>query len=672
GTNFSLFSANATGVELLLFDRYDQPQPSRVIRLDPQRNKTYYYWHVWVSGVGDGQLYGYRVYGPYEPERGMRFNPYKVLLDPYTRAVAYGDNWCRGEAYGFNDNTASALKAVVVDCGPYDWEGDEPLRRPMDETVIYELHVRGFTAHPSAGVEHPGTYDGLVAKIPYLQSLGITAVELLPVHQFDEQEVRRLNPLTGQPLKNYWGYAPVAYFAPHLGYTAGKEARRAVDEFRDMVKALHRAGIEVIIDVVFNHTAEGDHTGPTIFFRGLENVVYYMLRPDRRYYHDFTGTGNTVNCNHSIVRRLIQDCLRYWVQEMHVDGFRFDLASVLSRNETGEPIKDSPILWSIESDPVLAGTKLIAEAWDAAGLYQLGGFTGDRWAEWNGRFRDDLRRFVRGDKGTVRDLAWRMTGSFDIFRDKPSYASHRSINYVTSHDGFTLRDLVSYNQKHNEANGEDNQDGTDENLSWNCGVEGPTDDPQIEALRLRQMKNLIALLLTARGTPMLLGGDEMGRSQNGNNNAYCQDNEISWFNWENLRAYAGLHRFVQKMIALRKRYRVLTKSRTLGYNPPECSLHDDVTFHGVRLHQPDWSHCSHSLAIEFHSEPGEPNLFLIANAYGEALEFDLPREVTWRRLVDTSLESPDDICSEEEAPALSEPRYRAGPRSVVLLLEELK
>jgi len=669
GVNFSLFSANASAVELLLFERYDQAQPSWVIHLDPKKNKTYYYWHVFVRGIGDGQIYAYRVHGPYRPEEGLRFNGNKVLLDPYARAVAYGENWSRAEACGFGDNTASALKSVVVDLRGYDWQGDRPLQRPMNETIIYEMHVRGLTAHPSSGVSCPGTYAGVIEKIPYLHSLGITAVELLPVHQFDEQEVSRRNPLTGELLKNYWGYAPLAYFAPHLGYTCSRDARRAVDEFRDMVKALHRAGIEVILDVVFNHTGEFNETGPTICFRGIENVAYYILKPDRRFYEDFSGCGNTVNCNHSIVRRLIRECLRYWVLEFHVDGFRFDLASVLSRDEQGEPLKNSPILWEIESDPVLAGTKLIAEAWDAAGLYQVGSFTGDRWAEWNGRFRDDLRRFVRGDLGTVRDLAWRMTGSFDVFRHKPSYSSHRSINYVTCHDGFTLADLVSYNTKHNEANGEDNRDGINDNFSWNCGVEGPTDDPEVLRLRRRQMKNLIALLMMARGTPMLLGGDEMGRTQRGNNNAYCQDNEISWFDWRLLRDNADIYRFIRGLIALRREHPTLTADYRLGNRHYEEMLEEGVTFHGVKLHQPDWSYFSHSLAMHFQGLAGDVGFYLIANAYWKALEFELPTGVRWKRFVDTYLEPPEDLVPEDQAPFVVGSTYKVGPRSVVILVE---
>jgi len=674
GVNFSVFSAHATSVQLLLFDRYDQPLPTHAISLNPQRNKTFYYWHAFVRGVGDGQVYGYRVDGPYQPEEGLRFTPSKVLLDPYARAVAYGDNYSRAEAVGFGDNTASALKSVVVDLSDYDWEGDEPLQRPMSETVIYETHVRSLTADPSSGVEHPGAFSGLIEKIPYLYSLGITAVELLPVQQFDEQEFLHVNPLTGQRLSNYWGYAPLGYFAPHLRYATpgsdgSRDARRAVDEFRDMVKALHRAGIEVILDVVYNHTGEGDELGPTICFRGLENVAYYMLKPDRRYYLNYSGCGNTVNGNHSVVRRLIRESLRYWVQEFHVDGFRFDLASVLSRNERGEPVADAPILWEIESDPVLAGTKLIAEAWDAAGLYQQGSFTGDRWAEWNGHFRDDLRRFVRGDRDTVRHLAWCMTGSFDVFRHKPSYVSHRSINYLTCHDGLTLHDLVSYNRKHNQGNGQNNSDGTDLNYSWNCGVEGPSENPTVLALRQRQMCNLIALLMTARGTPMLLGGDEMARSQGGNNNAYCQDNAVSWYDWGLSEKNAGIVRFVRGMIAFRRRHRTLTADHTLDGRSYEVALTDGVTFHGVKQVQPDWGYSSHSLAVHFHGVSADVGVYIIANAFWEPLTFELPPNIAWRRVVDTALPSPNDLVEEEDAEVLLEPRYTAAPRSVVILVE---
>jgi glycogen operon protein len=522
GANFSLFSRSATHVELLLFERVDDTRPSRTFDLDPAAHRTYHYWHAFVPGVRAGQLYGYRAHGPFEPARGMRFDPAKVLLDPYGRGVVVPPGYNRTAAIATGDNAAVAMKSVVADPGAYDWEGDAPLRRPSTQTIIYEMHVRGFTRHPSSGVTaaRRGTYAGLIEKIPYLQDLGITAVELLPVFHFDAQDA---------PLGrvNYWGYAPVSFFAPHPFYSSRRDALGPLDEFRDLVKALHRAGIEVILDVVYNHTAEGDEQGPTLCFRGVENGAYYILEADRSRYANFTGTGNTLNANHPIVRRLILDSLRYWVGEMHVDGFRFDLASILARDAQGQVLPNPPVLWDIESDPLLAGTKLIAEAWDAAGLYQVGSFVGDSWKEWNGRFRDDARDFFRGVEGSLRRFADRMIGSPEIFGHEER-EPEQSVNFVTCHDGFTLNDLVSYNGKHNEANGEDNRDGANDNRSWNCGVEGPSDDPAIETLRNRQVKNLLTVTLLSLGVPMILMGDEVRRSQGGNNNAYCQDNETSW------------------------------------------------------------------------------------------------------------------------------------------------
>ncbi|HLF00605.1 MAG TPA: isoamylase, partial [Anaerolineales bacterium] len=492
GVNFSIFSKNCAALELLLFDHHSDAKPARIIALDPKHNKTFYYWHVFIPGLRAGQLYGYRVHGRYAPEQWLRFDGSKVLIDPYARAVMYGDNYSRAAAkrHGM-DNCAQAMKSVVVDPRAHPWEGDEPIQRPIAETVIYEMHVGGFTRHPSSGVEPAkrGTYLGLVEKIPYLKSLGVTTVELLPVQQFDEQDVP-------EGLTNYWGYSPAAFFAPHRGYAVNKNDPLApVNEFHEMVKALHRAGIELILDVVFNHTAEADEAGPTLSWRAFEDQAYYILEADGRY-ANFTGCGNTINGYHSIVRRMIVDCLRYWVQVMHVDGFRFDLASVLARDEFGQPIGSPPLLWEIESDPVLAGTKIIAEAWDAAGLYQVGSFIGDRWSEWNGRYRDDVRRFVKGEEGVVKPLAHRLMGSPDLFTASDR-DPNRSINFVTCHDGFTLNDLVSYSEKHNEANRQNNADGNSYNLSWNCGAEGMTGDAAVLALRARQMKNLMAILFVS-------------------------------------------------------------------------------------------------------------------------------------------------------------------------------
>src|SRR6266566_1246253 len=496
--SISASSLAALPVDLLLFDRADDQQPSRSIPIDSASNRTYHYWHTFVPGVKPGQLYGYRVHGPHDPANGSRFDPAKVLLDPYGRGVAVPAPYSRDAARFEGDNTSAAMKSVVVDSADYDWEGDAPLRRPSSRTIIYEMHVRGFTRHPSSGLSPKtrGTFAGLIEKIPYLQELGITAVELLPVFQFDAQDAP-----PGRV--NYWGYSPVSFFAPHQGYSSRQDPLGPVDEFRDMVKALHRAGLEVILDVVFNHTAEGDHGGPTLSLRGFDNATYYILGADRSRYANYSGTGNTLNANHPIVRRMIVDSLRYWVEVMHVDGFRFDLASILERDASGNLMPNPPVLWDIESDPALAGTKLIAEAWDAAGLYQVGAFVGDSWREWNGRFRDDVRSFLRGEEGLAERFADRLIGSPSLYGHKER-EPEESVNFVTCHDGFTLNDLVSYDRKHNEANGENNRDGADDNRSWNCGMEGPTGDPAVEKLRTRQVKNFLTVTMLSLGVPMIV------------------------------------------------------------------------------------------------------------------------------------------------------------------------
>jgi glycogen operon protein len=667
GVSFSVFSEDADGLDLLLFDGVGQPEPSRIVELHPARHRTGHYWHVFVTGIGAGQHYGWRARGPAAPARGLRFDPDKVLLDPYGRCVAVPEGYDRQAAAVPGANAATAMLSLVTDPGAYDWEGDLPLRRPYSQTVIYEMHVGGFTRHPSSGVapERRGTYAGLIEKIPYLADLGVTAVELLPVFQFD--------PFDAPPGRvNDWGYAPVSFFAPHRGYSARRDPLGPLDEFRDLVKALHRAGIEVILDVVFNHTAEGDERGPTFCFRGLQNDAYYILERDRARYANYTGTGNTFNGNHPMVRRLILDSLRYWVTEMHVDGFRFDLASILSRDESGHPLPNPPVLLDIETDPVLAGIKLIAEAWDAAGLYQVGSFVGDFWMEWNGRFRDDLRGFVKGDRGTVSPLASRLLGSPDLYGHEER-EPEQSINFVTCHDGFTVNDLVSYDTKHNEANGEDNRDGANDNRSWNCGVEGPTDDPEVERLRARQVRNLLTLTLVALGTPMILMGDEVRRTQLGNNNAYCQDGPLTWFDWTLVERHRDLHRFVRELIRLRARRELSAGEHGLTLN--QILSRGQVEWHGVRLNRPDWGEDSHTLACTLRSLSGRLLLHLIANAWWQPLDFELPRppgagESGWRRLVDTALEAPGDIVDPGEAPRVPEPTYRAQARSVVLLLAE--
>jgi glycogen operon protein len=668
GVNFSVFSKSATRIELLLFDQVGARAPARVIPLDPNRHRTYHYWHVFVPGLRAGQIYGYRAHGPFAPERGLRFDGEKVLLDPYGLAVAVPDGYDRQAARRPGDNAATAMKSVVAAAEDgYDWEGDEPLRRSFTETVIYELHVRGFTRHASSGVapERRGTYAGLIEKIPYLQDLGVTAVELLPVFQFDPQDAP-------EGRVNYWGYQPVSFFAPHHAYSSRADPLGARDEFRDMVKALHRAGLEVILDVVYNHTTEGGQQGPTVCYRGLANDFYYILEEDKALYANYTGCGNTLNANQPIVRRLIQDSLRYWVTQMHVDGFRFDLASILSRDEQGQPLPNPPVLWDIESDPLLAGTKLIAEAWDAAGLYQVGSFVGDAWQEWNGRFRDDVRRFLKGDEGTVPAVAARLLGSPDIYGHKEREAEH-SVNFVTCHDGFTLNDLVSYDQKHNEANGEDNRDGSDDNQSWNCGAEGPSDDPAIEALRNRQVKNFLALELLAAGTPMLLMGDEVRRTQQGNNNAYCQDSELGWLDWSLRERHADIHRFVKTLNAFRRRRDLVAEEGGQSLN--QLLERARIEWHGAALGRPDWSPHSHTLAFTLRSLRARFLFHGMLNAYWEPLAFARPEsaagEEPWRCCIDTALPPPDDIHAWETAPPVAPGAYLVQPRSVVLLARRL-
>jgi len=666
GVNFSVFARRAELIELLLFDDVDAAKPAQVIPLDPAQHRTYHYWHTFVPDLAPGQLYGYRAHGPFAPREGLWFDRDKVLLDPYGLAVAVPGGYSRVAASRPGDNAASAMKSVVANPAGYDWEGDAVIRRPFAETIIYELHVAGFTRHPSSGVAPGtrGTYAGMIEKIPYLQDLGVTAVELLPVFQFD--------PYHAPNGVNYWGYQPISFFAPHHAYSSRKDPLAVVDEFRDMVKAFHRARIEVILDVVFNHTAEGGADGPTLCYRGLANGVYYILEKDRERYADYTGCGNTLNANQSIVRRLILDSLRYWVTEMHIDGFRFDLASILSRDENGTPLPSPPILWDIESDPLLSGTKLIAEAWDAAGLYQVGSFVGDAWQEWNGRFRDDVRGFLKGDAGSVPRLARRLLGSPDVYGHKEREAEH-SVNFVTCHDGFTLNDLVSYDHKHNEMNGENNRDGADDNRSWNCGVEGPTDAAAIEAIRNRQVKNFFALELLSAGTPMLLMGDEARRTQHGNNNAYCHDNEITWFDWRLVARHADVHRFVRLLIAYRRRRDLAAVTGRVSLN--QLLEQARIQWSGVDLERPDWSDHSHSLAITLESTRGHFLLHGIFNAYWEPLAFEVPpptADQQWRRCIDTALASPDDISPIEEAATVSGTRYLAQPRSVVLLALGLK
>ncbi|MGL4649446.1 MAG: glycogen debranching protein GlgX [Caldilineaceae bacterium] len=661
GVNFSFFSQNATYAELLLFRQPNDPAPARILRFDPVLNRTFYYWHMFVPGIGHGQAYALRVFGPMEPEAGHRFDGSKVLVDPYARAV-YTGLWQRSNASKPGDNVATSMRSLVVDPSHYDWEDDAPPHRPGDRAIIYEMHVGGFTRDPSSGLPETtrGTYRGVIEKIPYLQALGITHVELMPVAQFDLQDAP-------DGVTNYWGYSPVCFMAPHSEYATGRDPLRAVDEFRDMVKALHRAGIGVLLDVVFNHTAEAGNDGPTLGLRGLENVAYYIPGDTPDSYANFSGCGNSINANHSIVRRLVMDSLRYWVTEMHVDGFRFDLASALSRGEFGEPLASPPLLWEIESDPVLAGTPIIAEAWDAGGLYQVGSFIGDRFAEWNGRFRDEVRSFVKGDPGHALNLSMRLAGSPDLY-PRADRNVRRTLNFITAHDGFTLNDLVSYSNKHNEANGEQSRDGHGDNRSWNCGAEGPTSNPAIERLRERQIRNFLTLLFCAQGTPMLLMGDEVRRTQRGNTNAYGQDNPISWFNWHDVERHAGVLRFVRELIRLHAELSLfhLTSYMHVGHHKGEPWAIFQGTDVGKFEFEPEARWLSWTLG---HPTAGD-QVHAMANAFWEPLEFELPalkRGQQWRQLIDTSLHSPHDIMRSEQAPPVTDQNMVLPPRTIVLL-----
>jgi isoamylase len=664
GVNFALFSQNATSVELLLFDGHDDPEPSQVIRLDPRDNRTFHFWHIYVRGLRPGGFYGYRVDGPRDGNAGHRFDPAKLLVDPYSTGVSRS-LWRRGEACVPGDNVSTSMRSVIIDLHDYDWEGDRAPRHAMQDLVIYELHMGGFTRSPTSGVKAPGTFHGLIEKIPYLQRLGVNAVELLPIMEFDDSDARDVD---GTRLSNYWGYSTINFFSPHSSYSVSPDAQ--ICEFRDMVKALHAAGIEVILDVVYNHTDEGNHEGPTFSFRGIDNSVYYHLNPsDRRYYYDYTGCGNTFDCNHPIGEKLIIDSLRYWVREMHVDGFRFDEASVLTRGIDGSPSEFPPVVWQIELDDELADAKVAAEAWDAAGLYQIGHFPGRRWAEWNGEYRDTMRRFVKGDPGLLRSVADRLLGSPDVYAWKGDQPVN-SVNFITVHDGFTMNDLVSYNHKHNSANGEGNRDGNDSNDSWNSGVEGETDDAEIEALRDRRVKNFAAILLLSEGVPLFVMGDEVRRTQLGNNNAYCQDNEISWFDWGLIDRNEEMLRFWQQMIAFRKTHASLRRSRYLTGEVNERGVRD-VTWHGCTVRQPGWDdRDGRALAFTLGGFGSETDIHVMMNMYWEGLDFEVPviPERGWAVAVDTALPSPRDIPQPGTETLLDDQRYTVTGRSVVVLV----
>ena len=651
GILFSIFSRHATRVWLAVFDSIESKTPAWEYAFDARRHRIGDIWSIYVHGLHEGAYFMYRMDGPHEPEKGHRYNPDIYLLDPYAKAFA-GD---------IHDGT---MKCVAIQ-DKMDWNGDVRPRIPIQDLVIYEAHVRGFTRSNTSEVSHPGTYRGLIDKIPYLKDLGVNAVELLPIQEFGETFIGRRNHLTGEELTNYWGYSNIGFFAPAARYAIKATCLEHLDEFRDMVEALHAAGIEIILDVVFNHTSEGNEQGLTLSFRGIDNAVYYLL--DDGAYLNYSGCGNTMNCNHPLVRDFILDCLRYWVAVMHIDGFRFDLASILGRDEDGNILEDAPLLTRIAEDPVLQDTKLIAEAWDAGGAYQVGSFGGVRWAEWNGKYRDDVRRFWRGDPHMKSVFATRVTGSADLYQHSDRSPEH-TVNFITCHDGFTLHDLVTYARKHNEANGENNRDGLDDNFSWNCGVEGESDDAEVNRMRVRCRKSLAATLFISLGVPMMLGGDEMGRTQRGNNNAYCQDNEISWFDWSLLRENREIHRFYTKLIAFRFENPALRRCVYFrgqeGHGQPELA---DLTWFDHDGNAADWGQPQNLLAARIHpGENGGTGIYIAFNGTTEPENFSLPPG-PWRLRIDTGASAPGDYFDREEAPAVTGGALRVAAKSLVVL-----
>src|SRR6266568_5254554 len=657
GVNFAVFSASATSVDLCLFDSLDAQREN--IRV-PVTEQTDQVWHIFLPDVKPGQLYGYRVSGPYEPEHGLRFNSSKLLIDPYAKAIAGEIIWAdemfayvvgseeEDLACDFRDDAWGMPKSVVID-NAFDWADDKRLATPLPSSIIYELHVKGFTKlWPDVPEELRGTYAGVgsAAAIKYFKELGVTAVELLPVHAHIDDKA-----LGDRGLTNYWGYNTIGFFAPHAQYSSSGQTGEQVSEFKSMVRSLHAAGIEVILDVVYNHTGEGNHLGPTLCFRGIDDAAYYRLHPDNpRFYLDFTGTGNTLNLLHPRVLQLVIDSLRYWVVEMHVDGFRFDLAATLVRNRDGVNMLH-PFLQVIQQDPILSNVKLIAEPWDVGESgYQVGNFPAP-WSEWNGKYRDAVRSFWKGDEGRIGEMAYRLTGSPDLYQHN-GRRPYASINFVTAHDGFTLNDLVSYNDKHNEANGDGNKDGDNNNLSWNCGAEGPTEDPQINVLRERQQRNFLTTLFLSQGVPMLTGGDEWGRSQNGNNNAYCQDNEISWFNWERDEKHYRSLEFTRKLIQLRKDHPVFRRPKFFqGRRIRGSEIRDVMWFNpgGNEMSDEEWSspfvRCLGMLlsgdtadVVNFEGEPIRDETFLLLiNSHLEPIQFVLPGQehLGWELILDT-------------------------------------
>ena len=653
GVNFTVHSQGATSVELLLFHRKEET-PFAVLPFPPSyRIGNVYSMIVFKLNIEEFE-YAYRVDGPYDPKKGLIFDKRKYLLDPYAKAVTGQSRW------GESSPNGQHYKARVVK-DDFDW-GDTPQPLiPMEDLIIYELHVRGFTRHESSGVANPGTFAGLMEKIPYLVELGVNAVELMPIFEFDERQDSR--EVDGEMLCNYWGYSTVSFFAPNTSYSAGVEYNREGNELKRLIHALKQHGIEVYLDVVFNHTAEGDQRGPFFSFKGFDNNIYYMLTPDG-YYYNFSGCGNTLNCNHPIVRQMILDCLRYWVTTYRVDGFRFDLASILGRNEDGSPMNEPPLLQALAFDPILGDVKLIAEAWDAGGLYQVGTFPSwNRWAEWNGRYRDDMRRYLKGDGGMTKGAALRMAGSTDMYA--ANGRRNASVNFITCHDGFTLWDLCCYNQKHNEKNGWGNTDGANDNNSWNCGTEGESGDAAVNALRRRMVRNAFTLLMCSRGTPMFLAGDEFCNTQFGNNNAYCQDNLTSWLDWRLLEKNRDIFDFFRFMIQFRKDHRVLRTDTGVGvFGFP------DVSFYGVtsepKENFADYEHYLGVLFTGWEEKTGPQVIYVASNAYWEELNVTLPRlpsSMGWELVVNTLEEIPF-------APRRVGDSFTIGPRSVMVFVGE--
>jgi isoamylase len=671
GVNFSIFSKYANECTLILFHP-NESQPFAEI-LFPKQNRI---GHVFTMQVYDldweNVEYGYRFDGPQDAQTGHRFDPNIVVLDPYAKSITGRGVWKQQ----IEMETSMKHRGRIVRSN-FEWEDDRSLNLPIEDLIIYEMHVRSFTQHPSSGVRNPGTFAGLVEKIPYLKELGINAVELLPIFDFDEYENARQSPITGEMLVNYWGYSTVGFFAPKAGFAASGERKDEINEFKWMVKSLHEAGIEVILDVVYNHTAEGNENGPTLSFRGIDNKTYYILTPEG-YYQNFSGTGNTFNCNHPAVIQFIIDSLRYWVTEFHIDGFRFDLAAILARSENGGPLADPPLLKHIAYDPILGKTKLIAEPWDAGGLYYVGSFPAyGRWAEWNGKYRDSMRRFLKGDEGTKDEVVQRLSGSRDLYSERGPIAS---VNFFIAHDGFTLHDLVSYNDKHNEANGEDNRDGTNDNNSWNCGVEGETDDMAINALRLRQMKNAMVMLLVSQGIPMFFMGDEVGRTQKGNNNTYCQDNDLNYFDWRHVETNAELYRFVSYMIQFRHHHSVLRHGWHLRSEDYQNIGQPDITWYKAEVPKGDKQIQKLTVAFMLSGEyakgglANDNDIYVAINMHWEPQNFKLPKlaqDKAWHVFANTGMSAPQDIYPIGSEPFLEDQkRLMLESHAVIVLLSK--